>query len=272
MTDTAGVVGVGKAAGDDGVITDSRYAVWKARTSVRSWSPMRAVVFDLFHTLVDTEHVRPPGFDAVNVVATLIGAEPADFRDFWERTYIERETSPIDLVELTARYCDEAGLELGTRARSRIDAAFGVCKDDALLHPRSDVTALVATVAANGAVGVLSNCHTREVRAWSASPLAQHVTVFGRSCDIGYMKPDARSYRWMLDRLGVDAEHATFVGNGSSGELEGARAVGFGSVVHCNVFDATNGLVSVDEQRRRASSADVSVTTVDDLAGVLGPP
>ncbi len=227
------------------------------------------VVFDLFHTLVDTEHLRPVGFDAVAEVANLIGVEPVPFAAFWEETYVERETTMVDLVELTARFCDGVGVTVSGEQREQIDMLFGVCKDDTLRAPDPAMVELIASLAARCAVGVLSNCHAREVRHWMSSPLAEHVAVFGRSCEIGVMKPDVRSYRWVLDRLGVDPSEAIFVGNGSSGELDGARAVGFATVVHCNIYDATNGLVPVDERQSRAARADVSVATIDELASAI---
>ena len=112
---------------------------------------------------------------------------------------------------------------------------------------------------------VLSNCHEREVRCWAESPLARHVTVFGRSCDIGAMKPDLRPYRWMATQLRIEPGKSVYVGNGSSDELAGARQAGFGHIVHSNVFDRSNGLVEPQEQLRRARQADTTVDTVDDL-------
>jgi len=229
----------------------------------------RAVVFDLFHTLVDTEHVRPAGFVASAEVADLVGVDRGEFADFWAETYVERESTMLDLVDLTTRFCDHVGLSVTAAQRNRIDELFGMGKDDALLHPRPDVVAMVATTATRAHVAVLSNCHLREVRGWPRSPLAEHVSVFARSCEIGFMKPDVRSYEWVLDRLGVPAAEASYVGNGASDELVGARNAGFGRVVHCNVFDSINGLVPVDEQQRRAAHADVSVDTIAQLSAAI---
>lgn len=231
--------------------------------------PPAAIVFDLFHTLVDTEHLRPVGFDAVREVAMIIDADPIGFAEFWDATYVERETSLVDLVDLTVRFCGDAGLPVTVTQRNQIDVVFGVGKDEALRQPRPEIVALVGSLTTRCPLGVLSNCDAREVRAWSSSPLARHVAVFAQSCEIGFMKPDARSYEWVIGRLGVDPPEAIFVGNGSSDELDGARSAGFGMIVHCNVFDAVNGLVPIDEQHRRAAQADVSVTTFDQLREVL---
>lgn len=228
-------------------------------------------MFDLFHTLVDTEHLRPEGFDGVTAVAAVLGADPGDFARYWSDTYVERETTTVRLVDRAVRYCEAKGIAVANDKRQRIDDLFGVCKDDALRYPRPEMMELVASLAATTPLGVLSNCHEREVRCWSESPLAQHVKVIGRSCDIGVIKPDPRTYQWVLEQLGVDAGDAIYVGNGSSDELDGARAVGFGTVVHCNIFDAHNGLVQPAEQQRRASTADVSVSTVAQLRRALEP-
>jgi hypothetical protein len=123
-----------------------------------------------------------------------------------------------------------------------------VCKDDALRIPEQDMITLFAGLAATMPIGVLSNCHEREVRCWSESPFAPLTSGFGRATRIGAMKPTPIAYEWVLRELQV---------------------AGFGAVVHCNVFDRSNGLVGPDEQRRRAGQADASVDTIDQLAAVL---
>lgn len=231
--------------------------------------PVRAVVFDLFHTLVDTEHLRPPGYHYTWAIADLLEIEPEPFRRFWDRTYFERETTPIDLVELIDRYLEGSGQRLDDRQRDEIDAHLGIAKDDALRLPEPAMVELVADLAARSPVGVLSNCHERETRAWPSSPFASHVQVFVRSCDVGVMKPELGAYQAVLEPLGADPAESVFVGNGGSDELAGAAAAGFGHVVHCNVFDRSNGLVTASEQKRRAGQSHASVETIADLRDTL---
>ena len=119
------------------------------------------------------------------------------FGAFWSATYVERETTPIDLVALVERFCEGERGPLVADERASVDEIFGLCKDEALRAPERGMVELVARLARRRPIGVLSNCHEREVRCWAESPLARHVTVFGRSCDIGAMKPDLRPYRWM---------------------------------------------------------------------------
>ena len=224
-----------------------------------------AFVFDLFHTLVDPEHFRSPGFRRVAAVAEVCGVDLDRFGAFWSATYVERETTPIDLVVLVERFCETEREPLTAAKRASVDEILGKCQDEALRAPEPEIVELVAKLARRRPIGVLSNCHEREVRCWAESPLARHVTVFGRSCDIGAMKPDLRPYRWMATQLRIEPRKSVYVGNGSSDELAGARQAGFGHIVHSNVFDRSNGLVEPQEQLRRARQADTTVDTVDDL-------
>lgn len=163
-----------------------------------------------------------------------------------------------------------ASIPVSAEQRNAIDEALGVVKDEALREPEpSALHMLEALREQRVPVGVLSNCHAREVRCWAESPLDPLTDVFGRSCHIGAMKPDPATYAWVLERLEVSAGDATYVGNGSSDELVGARAAGFARVIHCNVFDRRADQVSVAEQQHRASTADVSADTIEQLRAVL---
>jgi putative hydrolase of the HAD superfamily len=228
-----------------------------------------AIVFDLFHTLVDTEHLRPPGFRTVESIGRVIGIDAEGLAAFWRETYVERETTEIDVVQLVERHCEPQGINLSGRQRQEIDALFGMCRDEALLSPRTEIVDMLAWLSERCRIGVLSNCDAREVRAWLESPLAPFVEVFARSCEIGAMKPDPGAYQWLLDAMAVKAQRSVYVGNGGSDELLGARRGGFGTVVHCNIFDSSNGIVSVAEQRVRAAQADVSVSSADELTALL---
>ncbi len=227
----------------------------------------RAVVFDLFHTLIDTEHVRPPGFRVTSVVAELLGIDDAAFARWWRDLTWERETTPIDLVDLVQRHL--VPRRLRDVERAQLDHLFGVVPDAALARPDPEIVRLVTDIGAHMSVGVLSNCHEREVRTWNASPLAPLVDAFVGSCFVGAMKPDPEMYRVVLGRLGVDAGEALFVGNGGGSELAGATSIGSSTVIHTNVFDRVNGLVDGVEQRRRARQADRSVATVAELRAAL---
>jgi len=227
------------------------------------------IVFDLFHTLIDPDPLRPPGFDYRRSIADHFGLDRVAFAQFWDGTYGERETTTVDLVDLVARYAASFGVEVVPEDRPVLDGWFGVAKDEALLSPPAELVDLVAELSRSTAVGVLSNCYVREVRRWPDSPYAPLVDAFVGSCFLGVMKPDPRAYRAVLAELGLDAGRVIFVGNGGGNELEGARRHGFGAVIHMNAFDRTGVNVEPDEQQRRAEVADGSAGDVGELAVIL---
>lgn len=228
-----------------------------------------AVVFDLFHTLIDPEPLYPAGFDKRAVIADIAGVDRAGLHAFWDETYVERETTPIDLVDLFDRHCTSAGRPLSPAARVEIDEVLGVAVDQAVREPDPAIVELLAELDGRVAVGVLSNCHEREVRHWDESPLAPLVQVIGRSSRIGAMKPDRVAFDWVVGRLGVDPTRSVYVGNGGSDELAGARRAGFATIVHMNAYDRRAGSVTVDDQARRAADADVSIDTVAQLVSTI---
>ena len=232
----------------------------------------RGVVFDLFHTLVNPDPLKPEGWHPTWAIAELLDIEPEPFRAFWQRTFIERETTPIEMPDLVARYMATAGRMLSDEDAATIDGYFGVGNDHAITEPDPRMADLVRELAARGPVGVLSNCYHRETAGWAASPFAPWVAVLTRSCDIGVRKPDVGAYLVTLDALGLAGPECTFVGNGGDDELVGARQAGFGRVVHCNVYDRPNGVVSAEDQATRAAQADVSVATIEDLRDALLQP
>ncbi len=56
---------------------------------------------------------------------------------------------------------------------------------------------------------------------------------------------------------------------GGSDELRGAKEASFALVVHQNQFDRDNGLVSDRQQERRASQADVQITSLAGLEALI---
>ena len=109
---------------------------------------------------------------------------------------------------------------------------------------------------------MLSNTHALELRAWPRGPLAPMVDAVALSHQIGVCKPDPAAYQHILTALGVPAAAAVYVGDGSSNELPGARAAGFGAVVLAE--HAPRHLTPADLPRLR-TQADLSIAALTDL-------
>lgn len=230
---------------------------------------MTAIVFDLFHTLVDPELFRPTGFDEIATIAIALDVDERAVRRSWTDGYEERETTCLDPADQLTESLRASGLTLPAGARREIDRILGVTRDPALLSPDPEVTDLLGELSGRHRVAVLSNCHEREIRCWPDSPLAPLVDGFVASSRIGVMKPSVEAYLHTCRELDIAPAASVFVGNGSSGELSGARDAGFGRVVHANHYDRSNGLVTEEAQRARASQADGSAQTISELRSIL---
>jgi putative hydrolase of the HAD superfamily len=231
---------------------------------------MRGIVFDLFHTLVDPEDFRPRDSWRLRHVAEILhDPNPRELIMFWKDTYDERTTSPVSGTELILRYAEENGIEVQDDQQAAITTHLGDYQDVAILRPEDEVLAAVKDLAERHALVLLSNCYAEEVVAWPNSPLARLFDGAAFSYDIGSRKPDEAAYRAATGLLDLDTGECAFVGNGGSNELRGAREAGFGLVVHQNQFNAHNGLVSEEEQDRRARQADAQITSLGELAELL---
>ena len=186
--------------------------------------PLEAVVFDLFHTLVNPDDFRPRDFDRVRRVAEVLGVEAAPFRAQWEGQLAELVVSPDRPADRAAAYAQAQGRDVSPAQWSAMDDILGRYQDLALEHPRPEVLGSLRALRAAGLrLGVLSNAHERDLRAWEHSPLHPLLDAVCFSCFIGLAKPSAQAYQATLGALGVVPRSAAFVGDGGSGELAGAR-------------------------------------------------
>ena len=150
---------------------------------------------------------------------------------------------------------------------ARIEADWDLTRRQALLDPPMSVVATLVALRQYGIrLGVLSNTHGLEMRAWDRSPLAAHFDVVALSHEIGACKPDPATYAYALSRLKVSAAAAAYVGDGSSDELVGARSAGFGMVLLA--AEAPAKFIPDDLPRLRAQ-ADASVRSLTEVVGLV---
>ncbi|HEY2126754.1 MAG TPA: HAD family hydrolase [Streptosporangiaceae bacterium] len=81
------------------------------------------------------------------------------------------------------------------------------------------------------------------------------------SGDYGYRKPDRRLFQYALDRMGVAAGNALYVGNDMYRDIYGAREAGLTTVM----FDSDQGV-----KVYRDCVPDYTITDFHDLLGILG--
>ena len=185
---------------------------------------MKAVVFDLFETLItEWGHEK---YTTRRMCADL-GLPYEAARPFWEAMHERQYRGTLSfgdsLRELSAALgldVDEARIAHVTEMRRRTKAA---CFD--ALHP--EILPMLDALRAQGMrLAILSNCSGEEVACIRKSVLAPYFDAIILSHEMGVCKPEAAIYMLTADALGVGCDDCIFVGDGGSRELYGAEAVG----------------------------------------------
>ena len=182
---------------------------------------LRAVIFDLWDTLVDW-----PAEDWQLIkgkLADRMGIDPEPFDDLWNATYWRRQTSPIRTAFEAMGAEPEAVEELVA-----LRAAF----TRAGLRPRTGAVATLRTLRERGfRLGLISVCSEEVPLLWEETEFAGlfDSTVFSATC--GLRKPDAEIYLLACKELEIEPHEALFVGDGANDELAGAERVGMRAVL-----------------------------------------
>jgi putative hydrolase of the HAD superfamily len=182
----------------------------------------RAVVFDLFETLVDYDDTRSREFSAE--VARLCGREPEEFHRIWRNGRPVRETGPM-VPYLASLGIGETEMEEFLEARR----AFA---REVLGRPRKGAVETLRELRSRGLrTGLITVCSEDTVDVWSETPFAGLFDAEVFSCSCGWKKPDPRIYELACERLDVRPGEAIFVGDGANDELAGAERVGMRAIL-----------------------------------------
>ena len=102
--------------------------------------------------------------------------------------------------------------------------------------PEENLRVLRALKSEGKLLALLSNADVMEAAAWDETEASGLFDVAVFSCQVGLVKPEREIYELCLDRLGVAAADAVFVGDGGSDELLGARGAGMTPVMVTGVM------------------------------------
>ncbi len=182
---------------------------------------MRAVIFDLWDTIVDydVEHSRA----TERRIAELLGTDPDEFSRTWRASRSERDGGSLADSFRSVGATDELLPVL-------LDLRRNAFRDVAV--PREGALETLGELRRRGfRLGMISVCSEEVAELWEETPFAGlfNSTVF--SCSVRLRKPDPAIYRLALDELGVEPADAMFVGDGANDELAGAERVGMRAVL-----------------------------------------
>jgi putative hydrolase of the HAD superfamily len=194
-------------------------------------SEIRAVVFDLFGTLV-YEFPRADWDAWLDTVAAVLEADRDAFHAAWTVTAIERQTGRLGDIEENLRtvaaragaWPSDAQVTEAREARTEMYRRWFV--------PRPGAQEVLADLRAAGyPLALVSMCAPDTPGMWRSSPLAGSVDVEVFSSEVALRKPDAEIYLRACEGLGVQGSECLYVGDGSYRELSGAAAVGMRAVL-----------------------------------------
>lgn len=190
----------------------------------------RAVIFDLFGTLVDS-YAPAPYREMLAGMATALGAPSEAFITTWTGTTAARMSGEFEGIEdnLT-RICRDLDVSPDATA---LAAAGRIHLDHArtALFPRPGALQTLREVKAWGhGVGLISNCSWEAPANWPGTPFATFVDTALFSCTERVLKPDPRIYYRCCLRLGVEPQDCLYLDD-SGAALEGAARVGMQPVL-----------------------------------------
>ena len=191
----------------------------------------RAVIFDLYGTLVP-EFPHQDFYASIDHMATVLGVDPATFRDGWNDTVVDRQTGVYKTMdENVVAICEAMGLpepsaNAVTQALKRRNEMSGMW-----FRPREGAVETLTELRARGfQLALISMCAPDTPPMWEASAFAGLVDVEVFSSVVGLRKPDPAIYRYACDALGVEPSECLYCGDGAYRELTGATEFGMTAV------------------------------------------
>jgi putative hydrolase of the HAD superfamily len=228
----------------------------------------KAVIFDLFGTLI--ENFSRADYAAVFAEMAAILAVPHEaFLAAWVADFDKRATgvyptTAAAIKDIAARFNPAVTDDQIERA-TRIRLAY----TERSIIPRQGAIEVLKKLKDSGyKTGLISDCTDEIPRVWGSTPFAPlfDVTVF--SCIARIKKPDPRVYHMATGGLGVASEDCLYIGDGSSRELSGARAVGMHPVL-IRVPDESDDVHRVDAENETWDGA--VITSLYEVLELLSP-
>ncbi|GAA4267142.1 HAD family hydrolase [Frondihabitans peucedani] len=190
---------------------------------------IHAVLFDLYGTLAPggTAELRD---EVSREVARELGVDAVAFSEAVGETFRERTIgSTGSLEETLALLAERLGGSPDAAAVSRA-ADLRLEMTRALLDATWALDVLDELRARGLPLGLVSDCSSETSLVWPTTALSTRFDAHAFSCAHGIKKPDARLYRVVTGRLGVDPASCLYVGDGGSSELAGATELGMRAV------------------------------------------
>lgn len=188
---------------------------------------MRAVIFDMFETLI-TLYESPIYFGSE--IAKDVGIPVEEFLSMWQPTEYDRSVGRLsfeDVMENILRNynCFSENLIEHVKQK-RMDA-----KKEAFRHLHSEIIPMLTELKKNKIlIGLISNTFSEEEIIIRESLLFPYFDAVFLSSEQGVCKPNKEIFYRCMKALSVRAEKCIYVGDGGSCELEAAQELGMKAI------------------------------------------
>ena len=185
---------------------------------------IKAVLFDLYETLITESHVAPT---RASSLAHVFGLERQAYRAEWKARRPRIVVGELSFADALTEVSQTLAGTVDTAAVQRICEQRIREKAAAFAHPDDQVAALISGLVRRGVgLGVVSNGFREDVLPWPDCSLAPAFQCTAFSCEEGVAKPDPEIYLRAMRRLRVQPETAVYIGDGGDNELTGAEQAG----------------------------------------------
>jgi putative hydrolase of the HAD superfamily len=185
---------------------------------------VRAILFDLFETLITESGTRPAG---VSSLAPRLGCDRAAFRARWKAVRPAVLIGRVPFCQALSGIASTLGGFATSDELQRIRDERIRIKTQPFEHIEHEVLRTLTHLRGrNIRLGIVSNCFEEDVMAWPRSALAPLVDCAVFSCEVGLAKPEPAIYVEAARRLSADVAGTWFIGDGGDDELSGAEQAG----------------------------------------------
>jgi putative hydrolase of the HAD superfamily len=190
----------------------------------------RAVIFDLFGTLVDDFGSSAGQMNQELAAALGVPYEP--FMQLWGQTLQMRAIGAFQTVEASIEHvCRAMEMQVGAEQIKRaVEIRLQYIRQ--ALKPRPDAEATLAQLKHQGhKLGLLSNCSIEIPILWRETAFANLIDTPIFSSRARLKKPDPRIYHLACERVGTMPDSCLYIADGEDYELAAAAKVGLHPVL-----------------------------------------
>lgn len=218
----------------------------------------KAVIFDLFGTLVDKFSLREHK-SVLRQMASVLHASPDDFIQLWFDTFNERGLGVFQTIEENVEYiCGKLRVH-SEDAQIKFAARINLDYTARTIKPRTDAMEVLSCLKSQGCkTGLISNCSASIPKILNDMPLSLLIDVALFSSLIGIQKPDPRIYEIATEQLAVQPQDCLYIGDGDSQELTGAASIGIHPVLIRDLYEDRTDVHRVDTEAEEWNSPKIS--------------